>query len=1578
MKIKLLILTLLLSFVGLAQTNSYLGLDGGFEGTATIINGTTNAAPVITNWTKANTNATIASETGTVRSGSNSMRVNSVTASTCRVFSPSVTVPASTTRWVIQYYRRATSITNGVQNQLGNYRGGTETLNGVYTTVTAANTWEKVTYAPTSVVSATTAATDILVKMIGTGGDMFYDDFAVYESAGGVIDVTPANTPGAVTVNNPTNNSLDISWGAATGGVDGGGYIVVRGTVDPTTAPNVNGIYAVGNAIAAGMTVVYQGTGTSFTNTGLTSNTNYFYRVYTYDKAYNYSGAVTGNGTTTGGCVPPSTQASAISINTITPDGCNVAWTAGNGTGGTMIVVRPTGSANTLPSSGTAYAANLAWGSAGTIDANNRVIFRNAGTTAGPITGLTPGTQYTVTAYEYNTSGDCYNTTTPPSTTFYTLSDEPTAHAAAFSCTTVSSTQIDLTFSQANTITNGKAYLVLRKIGSAPTGLPTDGVLYSAGNTIGDATVVGMTSLAGTDTTLSATGLTPGTNYYFTLIPINCFLSVPETLNYRTSPTIPGSNCTTTGASIAITSSLTSSSVYGSVYSYTITASGSPTSYNAVGLPAGLTVDTVTGIISGTPTVGVGSYNIDISATDGVVTDTKTLVLTITAKNLTITGLIADNKVYDRTLTATLSGTPTLVGVVGSDAVTVSGLPSPTFATVIVGTAKPVTVTGYTLSGAQSANYTVTQPTGFTANITAKPLTIPGAVANNKPYDGTTTATITGAALVGVIAPDVVSITPSGTFASANVGTAITVTSTSIISGADSANYSLTQPTGLAADITQASQTITFNPLVVQYTGAANFNLTATASSGLTVTYVSSNPAVATVSGNTVTIVGIGTTVITASQAGNGNYAAAVDVNQNQIVTNAPCLSSNFDSSTFVPAGWSGSSINDLVVGHFQSAPNCRALGATKDLITSTIDNPTLINFYVDASGGGGQVGTLWYRIGAGPWISIGTFTASNAGATVSFDLTSIIAETNVSFRISSAANTIYIDDLRAFCGTVWNGLAWSNGAPNLTSTALINGDYNTTTNGDIDSNSLIVNTTFTATITGNHYINIQNNLTVNGTLDVQDNGSLVQISDTGVNTGNISMKRIATIKSSDYVYWSTPVANFAVTAVSPTTSNNLIWKWNPSIANGNNGFGNWQNANETMSIGKGYVVRGPSSFSNSITQDLTANFIGVPNNGIKDVNVERGNYTGIDYTGANGALITKNEDNWNLIGNPYPSAINAKDFMTLNTNIEGSVRLWTHGTSPTTSAANPFYNSYVYNYSATDYLTYNLTGTQTQAGFDGYIGAGQSFFVLMNDGAAATETVRFQNSLRLKTYRNDQFYKNSNSQNTASDIERHRIWVDLISSTGTVNRTLVGYVEGATQEKDRLYDAYSDHKSMQDFYSVLNNESLVIQGRALPFADSDLVPMGVKIPANGTYTIAIAAVDGLFSGNAQTVYLEDKVLNTIHNLSVAPYQFTATKGIVDTRFVLRYTNQTLGNNDFELIENNVKVYTSGNTIHMDSKLENIKSYQVYNILGQSLASKNNVNANLSMVNSIMKNNQALIVKLTLENGQIVTKKIIF
>jgi hypothetical protein len=105
-------------------------------------------------------------------------------------------------------------------------------------------------------------------------------------------------------------------------------------------------------------------------------------------------------------------------------------------------------------------------------------------------------------------------------------------------------------------------------------------------------------------------------------------------------------------------------------------------------------------------------------------------------------------------------------------------------------------------------------------------------------------------------------------------------------SGGSATNYALSYVSGSLV-ITKAGQAITFNPLSAATYGDADFDLTASSSSGLAVSYTSSDEAVATISGTTVTIVGAGTATITARQAGDANYEAGADVTQALTVNKA-------------------------------------------------------------------------------------------------------------------------------------------------------------------------------------------------------------------------------------------------------------------------------------------------------------------------------------------------------------------------------------------------------------------------------------------------------------------------------------------------------------------------------------------------------------------------------------------------------------------------------------------------------------------------------------------------------------------
>lgn len=481
------------------------------------------------------------------------------------------------------------------------------------------------------------------------------------------------------------------------------------------------------------------------------------------------------------------------------------------------------------------------------------------------------------------------------------------------------------------------------------------------------------------------------------------------------------------------------------------------------------------------------------------------------------------------------------------------------------------------------------------------------------------------------------------------------------------------------------------------------------------------------------------------------------------------------------------------------------------------------------------------------------------------------------------------------------------------------------------------------------------------GTFNIQNAGSLIQINNVA-NTGSANVRRNAVTNNIlDYVYWSTPVAGFSVNNITPSSI--YRYAWNPTVNNGgtySGNFGNWVAASGGMTTGRGYIVRGSSG---------NTTFAGVPNNGDITIPMTRGTYVGANYPGPTATLVTQDDDNWNLLGNPYPSALSADAFLTANlANISPFVKIWTHGIDPA-AIADPFYQDYQLNYNTNDYITYNRLGG-TQFGFDGYIGSGQGFFVLMNDAGATTENALFNNTMRSNAFRNDQFYRAGDA------FERHRIWLKIISPTNTTNDMLVGYTSEATNGFDSIFDTKNvGVKTNFELYSLIEDSGYIIQGRALPFDNNDQIPLGVSIPQNGIYLIAIDAADGLFNSTTQNIFLEDKTLGITHNLRSAPYSFTATTGSFENRFVLKFNNETLSNEDF--ITNAVTIYTNEN-INVVANNQTIKSVRVHDLLGRILGTFNNVNSNTFETKNIAKTQSALLVEVILENGASKTYKVIF
>ncbi|MFV5687617.1 T9SS sorting signal type C domain-containing protein [Flavobacterium sp. ZT3R25] len=574
---------------------------------------------------------------------------------------------------------------------------------------------------------------------------------------------------------------------------------------------------------------------------------------------------------------------------------------------------------------------------------------------------------------------------------------------------------------------------------------------------------------------------------------------------------------------------------------------------------------------------------------------------------------------------------------------------------------------------------------------------------------------------------------------------------------------------------------------------------------------------------------------------------------------------------------------------------------------------------------------------------------------------------------MSVVSANVVIDPVITATWNVISGVgSWTNGPPTSAKSLIFNGLYSSVS--DVDGCSCQVNSGSSVTILLGGTLKITNGVAVLGTgiLTFENTASLVQINDNAINSGNITYRRNnSTTRETDYTYWSSPVAGQTLKKVSPKTPSNFFYSFNAAVNDWNQ-----ENSANVMTIGLGYIIRGPHYTSIPPPGFYEAIFQGVPNNG--NISIP------IPFTG---------KATSNLIGNPYPSALNADLFLTTNSAVlDGTLYFWTHKTEIGIGVSNP--GTGVYAYSSDDYATYNLTGgTATRTGNivglveetsnrpSGKIASGQGFFV---SGKAAGNVV-FNNSMRISGgasgVNNAQFFKVTKNSKTINTIEKHRVWLNLSNNQGAFKQTLVGYVTNATNGYDDAFDGQSfDGNKFVDFYSVNESENLTIQGRALPFDENDKVPLGFSSTIKGVFSIAIDEVDGLLA--SQDIFIEDKKSNCVKNLKEGAYSFSTEAGVFNDRFILRYTNtntnKTLGKDTFNTLENIVLVSKDKNELKIKSELENIKRITVFDLLGRKVFDKGGIESNeFNILNSTL-NKQTVIVKITLTTGQIISKKVIY
>ncbi|NBW37265.1 MAG: hypothetical protein EBR30_20050, partial [Cytophagia bacterium] len=355
-------------------------------------------------------------------------------------------------------------------------------------------------------------------------------------SVGSSFAQSPTQNPTGFTVSAFTSNSLTLTW-SNVADANRTNYVILANTTGTFTNPVSIPVDDTNLGDGTGAFNVSASTTTYQWNTGLSSATVYYFKIFAYNStgpAFLTSGAPTANRSTLS--AEPVNQATSLTFTNLGATSYDVGFTAGASDPDGYLVIRRTNSSPTgVPVDGTTYTVGDVLGD-GTIEfigAIGSIPFNDA--------GLTAATTYHYDVYAYNGSGAAINylTTSPLEGSRTTLANEPANQPTAPVFSGVNTTTLTLDFTQAVGTPDG--YIIIRKSGSSPTAVPVDGVTYAVDAVLGDGTI----EFVGAFGTLNDASLTPGTVYHYDVFAYN---GSGASINYLTTSPLEASRTTWTDA----------------------------------------------------------------------------------------------------------------------------------------------------------------------------------------------------------------------------------------------------------------------------------------------------------------------------------------------------------------------------------------------------------------------------------------------------------------------------------------------------------------------------------------------------------------------------------------------------------------------------------------------------------------------------------------------------------------------------------------------------------------------------------------------------------------------------------------------------------------------------------------------------------------------------------------------------------------------------------------------------------------------------------------------------------------------
>ena len=526
---------------------------------------------------------------------------------------------------------------------------------------------------------------------------------------------------------------------------------------------------------------------------------------------------------------------------------------------------------------------------------------------------------------------------------------------------------------------------------------------------------------------------------------------------------------------------------------------------------------------------------------------------------------------------------------------------------------------------------------------------------------------------------------------------------------------------------------------------------------------------------------------------------------------------------------------------------------------------------------------------------------------------------------------------------TAYHNGTWSNGTPDNTKNAIVNQNFASDVLGSQSFCKLYITDNSTITIKEGDYMEILNDVTIDGFLVVEQGGSIVQVNNNAIvaNNGAISVSQTTPLlQARDFILLSSPMTgetNGGVYSLADRVfsviESNFVPNTDPGLGGAVANFiddngdyldnlevdnpGDATDASGTANVlnpGEGYLV-----FPQAVTAGGSLNYSHTYNQGT----LNTGTITvPITYNGPATA------NNFNLLGNPYASAIDVSQFIMANSPVN-EVYFWEHITLPDETL--PGFGNV--NFSMDDVSIRNLLGGTASANGGTapgqFMPLGQGFAILAQQTEAGTN-VLFNNDMRVTG--NNGTVRGANQTNILS----------LVLSTGTYtvqSTALIGFLPEATAGIDTGYDSNRMNSSIAVFSTLESGEELAIQAREI-FDSSMQIGVGfsTRIPEEEIYTLSLDTMEGIDMENGD-IFLIDHLLNTVTDLKETVYSFTSSESLQTNRFSLVFEQSLLATDDSSFGESQISLYPNPTTeqLTVNSRQTDLQEVVVYDLSGRQV-----------------------------------------